>query len=148
MLHDADYEAWPEEHARRVVAWLRACGEDEIAHAISAHYTRWNVPHETLLDPALLASDELAGFVGACALVRPGGIAALEAKSVLEKLEDNGFAAEVERAEIQAGVDPLGVALEEHAAFVIAALKPHAAELRLQGRPAADGSTAAPSPHQ
>src|SRR5438552_903168 len=70
MLHDADYEAWPAEHPGRIVAWLRERGEPEIAHAISAHYTKWNVPYESALDKTLLACDELTGFIGACCHVR------------------------------------------------------------------------------
>ncbi|MFN0007286.1 MAG: metal-dependent phosphohydrolase [Planctomycetota bacterium] len=137
MLHDADYEAWPEEHPKRIVAWLREQGEQEIAHAVSAHYTKWNVPYESTLDKALLACDELTGFVGACCFVRPDGIASLEPKSVIKKLKDKGFAAKVERAEVTAGAEMLGVELSDHVAFVIGALVPHAAELGLQGRQAA-----------
>src|SRR5262249_1941565 len=62
MLHDADYEQWPQEHPKRIVAWLRERGEAALAHAISAHYTKWNVPYESALDKALLACDELTGF--------------------------------------------------------------------------------------
>jgi len=134
MLHDADYEAWPEEHPGRIVAWLRERGEERIAHAISAHYTKWGVPYETALDKALLACDELTGFVGACCHVREGGIATLETKSVTKKLKDKGFAAKVERGEVTAGAELLDVDLAEHIAFVIAALRPHAAELGLAGR--------------
>ena len=134
MLHDADYDRWPEEHPRRIVAWLNERGEPALAHAISAHYTGWGVPHETALDRALLACDELTGFVGACALVRPEGIATLEPKSVLKKLADKGFAAKVERHEIRRGAELLGVELSEHVRFVIEALRPHAAELQLRGR--------------
>jgi predicted hydrolase (HD superfamily) len=134
MLHDADYDRWPDEHPRRIVAWLRERGEAEVAHAVSAHYTGWGVPHESMLDKALLACDELTGFVGACALVRPEGLATLEAKSVLKKLRDKGFAAKVERAEVQRGVELLGVELGVHAQFVIEALRPHAGELGLGPR--------------
>ena len=134
MLHDADYEAWPDEHPRRIVAWLRERGEESVAHAVSAHYTRWNVPYETALDKALLACDELTGFVGACCLVRPDGIASLEAKSVLKKLKDKTFAAKVERSEVTAGAELLGVDLASHVQFVIEALRPHAAELGFLGR--------------
>jgi len=134
MLHDAVYEKWPEEHPHLIVAWLREQGEEAIAHAISAHYTQWGVPYETTLDKALLACDELTGFVGACALVRPEGIATLEPKSVKKKLKDRGFAAKVERDEVTSGVELLGVDLGVHIAFVIEALRPHAAELGLEGR--------------
>ena len=133
LLHDADYEAWPEEHPARIVAWLRERGEDELAHAISAHYTKWGVPYESQLDKALLACDELTGFVGACALVRPEGIATLTPKSVKKKLKSKGFAAGVERTEVTAGAELLGVDLGEHIQFVIDALKPHAEDFGLTG---------------
>ena len=134
MLHDADYEKWPQEHPHRIVAWLEARGEMEIAHAVSAHYTKWNVPYESPLDKALLACDELTGFIGACCLVRPEGISTLTAKSVKKKLKDKSFAAKVERDEVLAGVELLGVELGAHIEFIIDALRPHAAELGLTGR--------------
>ena len=138
MLHDADYEKWPEEHPHRIVGWLRdrSQGDDElgaIAHAISAHYTKWGVPYDSLLDKALLACDELTGFVGACCLVRPDGITTLKPKSVLKKLKDKRFAAGVERTEVHAGVELLGVDLREHIQLIIDALRPHGADLGLLG---------------
>jgi predicted hydrolase (HD superfamily) len=133
LLHDADYERWPEEHPQRVVAWLRELDEGPIAHAVSAHYTKWNVPYETALDRALLACDELTGFIVACCLVRPEGISTLTPKSVLKKLKDRGFAAKVERAEVTAGAELLGVELRDHVEFLIGALRPHAAELGIAG---------------
>lgn len=138
LLHDADYDRWPEEHPNRIVAWLRERGEEEIAHAVSAHYTRWGVPHESTLDKALLACDELTGFVGACCLVRPDGIASLGPKSVKKKLKDKKFAAKVDREEVRIGAELLGVDLGEHIAFVIEALRPHAEELGLEGRGSSD----------
>lgn len=134
MLHDADYEKWPEDHPARIVAWLREQGEERVAHAVSAHYTGWNVSYETALDRALLACDELAGFVGACCLVRPGGIHTLEPPSVLKKLKDKAFAAKVDRNEVHEGARILGADLAEHVRFVIEALRPHSAELGLDGR--------------
>ena len=133
LLHDADYDQWPEEHPGKIVAWLRERGEEEVAHAVSAHYTKWGVAYETTLDKALLACDVLTGFVGACCLVRPEGIETLTPKSVKKKLKDKSFAAKVERDEVKAGVELLGVELGEHIQFVIDALKPHAAELGLEG---------------
>ncbi|MEE9279718.1 MAG: HD domain-containing protein [Myxococcota bacterium] len=134
MLHDADYERWPDEHPRRIVAWLEESGEPAIAHAVSAHYTKWNVPYETPLDEALLACDELTGFIVACCLIRPDGIHTLTPKSVRKKLKDKSFAAKVERDEVTAGPELLGVDLADHIQFVIDALKPHATELGLNGR--------------
>jgi predicted hydrolase (HD superfamily) len=133
LLHDADYEQWPEDHPRRIVAWLREKGETELADAISTHYTKWG-PAETPLARALVACDELTGFVVACTMVRPDGIATLAAPSVVKRLKDKSFAAKVERAEIKAGTDLLGVEPAEHITFVIEALRPHAAELGLAGR--------------
>jgi predicted hydrolase (HD superfamily) len=134
MLHDADYEQWPEDHPRRTVDWLQERGENEMAHAISAHYTKWGVPYETDLDKALLACDELTGFIIAACLVRPEGVTTLTPKSVRKKLRDKAFAAKVERDEIHQGVDRLGVDLSEHIQFIIGALKTHAEELGIGPR--------------
>jgi predicted hydrolase (HD superfamily) len=133
LMHDADYEAWPEEHPKRIVAWLEERDEALVAHAVSAHYTQWGVSYDTLLDKALLACDELTGFVGACCLVRPEGITTLTPKSVKKKLKSKGFAAGVDRVEVAAGVEMLGVELGEHIQFIIDALKPFAEEFGLQG---------------
>lgn len=134
MLHDADYEKWPEEHPNKIVAWLRERGEEDLAYAISAHYTKWNVPYKSALDKALLACDELTGFIVACCLVRPEGVSTLKSKSVRKKLKDKAFAAKVERAEVHAGVELLGVELADHIDFIIESLKPHASELGIEGR--------------
>jgi predicted hydrolase (HD superfamily) len=134
MLHDADYEAWPEEHPNRIVEWLRARGHASIAHAISAHHTGWGVPYETTLDRALLACDELTGFIVAASLIRPEGVRTLTPKSVKKKLKDKRFAAKVDRGEVRAGAELLGVELGDHIQFVIEALRPHAEELGIAGR--------------
>lgn len=133
LLHDADYERWPEEHPRRIVAWLKDRGQEELAYAVSAHYTKWNVPPRSPLDRALLGCDELTGFVIACCLVRPDGISSLKPKSVKKKLKDKAFAAKVDREEIRSGVGSLGVELDDHIQFVIDALRPHAEELGIAG---------------
>ena len=134
LLHDADYEKWPEEHPKRITAWLLERGEEEIAHAVSSHYTKFGVPCETILDKALLACDELTGFIGACCFVRPDGIHSLKAKSVKKKLKDKSFAAKVDRHEIHYGVELLGTELTEHIEFLIDALQPYAEELGLEGK--------------
>ena len=129
LLHDADYEAFPDKHPQLIVEKLRQRGEEKIAHAISAHYTRWNVPYLTLLDKALLACDELTGFVVACCQVRPDGIATLEPRSVIKKLKDKGFAAKVERHEVYQGTELLGVELNDHISFIIEVLRHNREEL-------------------
>ncbi len=135
LLHDADYDRWPEEHPKRIVAWLRERGEEALAHAVSAHYTRWNVPYESLLDKALLASDEITGFIMACALVRPGRTDGLEPRSVKKKLKDKAFAAGVDRHEVAEGLRMLmqavGGSEEDHLARIIAVLHRHREELGL-----------------
>jgi predicted hydrolase (HD superfamily) len=129
LLHDADYEAYPEKHPGVIVERLRNMGEEKIAHAISAHYTKWNVPYTNNLDKALLATDELTGFIVACCQVRPDGIETLETKSVVKKLKDKGFAAKVERDEVYKGAELFGVDLNEHIAFIINVLRKNKSEL-------------------
>lgn len=123
LLHDADYEAYPEDHPNRIVDKLRELGEQEIAYAISAHYTKWGVPHKSLLDKVLLACDELTGFIVACAQVRPQGFEGMRAKSVTKKLKQKSFAAKVDREEIHMGVELLEVPINEHIDFIILALQ-------------------------
>ena len=134
LLHDADYDQWPEEHPKRIVDWLREQREEEIAYAVSTHNTHLGVPHKSAMDKALLAADELTGFIVACCLVRPEGIATLEAKSVKKKLKDKAFAAKVDRDEIRRGAEMLGVELDKHIQFTIEALKPYAMELGIGGK--------------
>jgi predicted hydrolase (HD superfamily) len=129
LLHDADYDKWPEDHPKRIVDWMREQGEEEIAYAVAFHQTAWHLPPKTAMDKALLACDELTGFVIACCLVRPEGIATLEPKSVKKKLKDKAFAAKVDRDIIRNSVELLAVDFDSHIQFVIDALKPHAEEL-------------------
>lgn len=129
LLHDADYEAFPDQHPNIIVEQLRQLGEEKIAHTISAHYTKWNVPYNNSLDKALLACDELTGFIVACCQVRPDGINSLETKSVIKKLKDKGFAAKVDREEVYKGAELLGVDLAEHITFIIEVLRKNKAEL-------------------
>ena len=129
LLHDADYEAYPEKHPGIIVEKLKSLGEEKIAHAISAHYTKWNVPCINQLDKALLACDELTGFIVACCQVRPDGITSLEPKSVIKKLKDKSFAAKVERDEVYKGAELLGVSLPDHIAFIIGVLLENKEEL-------------------
>lgn len=134
LLHDADYEKWPEDHPHRIVAWLRERGEEAVAYAILTHNTRLGFPPEHRLDKALLACDELTGLITACCLVRPEGVASLKPKSVKKKLKDKAFAAKIDRGEIRHGVELLGVEMDDHVRFVIDALRPHADELGIAGR--------------
>ncbi len=134
MLHDADYEKYAEEHPNRIVGILRDRGENKIANAIAAHYTKWNKPYNTRLDKALLACDELTGFIIACTHVRPNGINDLAPKSVVKKLKDKKFAAKVEREEVNKGMELLEVDRNEHIQFIIDVLKENKDELDIGGK--------------
>lgn len=129
LLHDADYERFPDRHPEVTVERLRALGEHELAQAVSAHYTKWGVPCSSRLDQALLAADELTGFVVACSLVHPDGIAGLTPAFVMKKLRQKGFAAKVDREEIRLGSAAFGVETADLVAFVIGVL--HARKLEL-----------------
>ena len=135
MLHDFDYEMHPRapHHPVKGAEILLARGVPEpIVHAILAHADYSGVPRVFRLDRALYACDELSGFVHACALVRPGRvIAGLEPSSVKKKLKDKAFARTVNRDDVYRGAAGLGVELDAHIAFVVAALVPVAADIGL-----------------
>jgi predicted hydrolase (HD superfamily) len=128
MLHDFDYEMFPtaEEHPFKGSNIL--CGRgypDRIIRAILGHATYTGVARDTQLARALFATDELCGFLVACALVRPSkSLDDLEVSSVKKKLKDKAFARTVNRDDIRQGVEELGVELDEHIRFCIEALKP------------------------
>ena len=137
LLHDFDYEMFPtaEEHPFKGANIM--CGRgypDHIIRAIMGHATYTGVPRDTPLARALFATDELCGFLVACALVRPTrSLDDLEVSSVKKKLKDKAFARSVNRDDIRQGVEELGVALDEHVRFVIDALRPVQREIGLGG---------------
>jgi len=137
MLHDFDYEMHPAapHHPMKGAEILRARGASpEVIHAILAHADYSGFPRVSQLDRALYACDELAGFITACALVRPErAIAGLEPGSVKKKLKDKGFARTVNRHDVYRGAEELGVDLDEHIAFVVGALTAVAPRLGLGG---------------
>ncbi len=121
LLHDLDWERYPDEHPRRGLAELENLGyPNVILQAIRAHAPeRTGVEPDALLDRVLFACDELAGLVYACCLVRPNGIDDLAPKSVTKKLKDKGFAAGVNRDDVARGVELLGLERSEHIQNVI-----------------------------
>lgn len=135
MLHDFDYEMHPRapQHPLKGAEILLARGVPErLVRAILAHADYAGMPRVALLERALYACDELSGFVHAVALVRPGRvITGLEPASVRKKLKDKGFARTVNRDDVYRGADELGVPLDEHIAFVVAALSDIAPDLGL-----------------
>ncbi len=135
LLHDFDYEQNPTEDTHLHVGGrvLRERGfPEEIVEAICSHADYMGIPRDTPLKKALYACDELVGFIGACVKVRPTKkLADLPVDSVLRKLKDKAFARSVDRGCVYGGAEAVGRPLEEHVAFVIAALVPIAGEIGL-----------------
>ena len=135
LLHDFDYDRHPtpEEHPFVGVAYLREHGwPEEMLHAILAHADYSGVLQETHLDRSLFACDELAGFLTACALVKPSKkIAEVEVAGVKKKMKDKAFARAVKREDITRGAELLGLAVEEHIGNCLAAMQTHAEQLGL-----------------
>lgn len=131
LLHDADYEMYPDQHPAVIVEKLKNMGEDEIAHAIAGHYTKWNVERHTLLDKCIVAADEMTGFIIAAALIRPTKIEGMNAKSVMKKFKTKTFAATVDREEVGRGAELIGWELQELINFIIPVLEAHKEELDL-----------------
>lgn len=140
LLHDFDYEIHPnaEEHPKKGAPILRERRvPEEIVHAVLCHafyLEDLGVVRENNMDRAIFAVDELAGFITAVALVRPGkSIAEVDVAAVKKKMKDKGFARAVRREDITDGAAALGVDLDEHIAFVIEALKSVAETLGIGG---------------
>ena len=134
LLHDMDYEKHPtpDEHPMVGVRELERRGyPEDVLEAIKGHADYLDVPRETLMAKTLYAVDELSGFVTACALVRPERLDGLRAKSVKKKMKQKSFAASVSREDIVRGAEELGVNLDEHIDFVVAALRENAGSLGL-----------------
>jgi putative nucleotidyltransferase with HDIG domain len=134
LIHDFDYEMYPNapDHPLKGSDILREKGyTEEVRRAILGHADYSGVPRDTRMAKALFACDELAGFITACALVRPGKLESLEAKSVLKRMKDKAFARSVSREDIRRGAEELNVPLDEHIAFCIAAMRGIAGQLGL-----------------
>jgi predicted hydrolase (HD superfamily) len=137
LLHDMDYERHPtaEEHPFVGVKHLREAGWPEgVLHAILAHADYSGVARDSHLDKTLFACDELAGFLTACALVKPSkSVLDVEAKGVLKKMKDKAFARAVKREDITCGAQLLGLSVEEHVGNCLRAMQARAGELGLKG---------------
>jgi len=142
LIHDFDYERYPnsehsptEGHPAEGVRVLRSRGyPEDILEAILGHATYSGVPRESLMAKTLFAVDELTGLITATALVRPTrNVNEVEAKSVRKKMKDKAFARGVSREDVITGAEELGVELDSHIAFVIAAMQSVAADIGLAG---------------
>lgn len=142
LVHDFDYERWPnnahsptEEHPAEGVRILRSRGfPEDILEAILGHANYSGVPRQSMMAKTLYAVDELTGLITATALVKPSrSVLEVEAKSVRKKMKDKAFARGVNRDDVINGAADLGVDLDEHIAFVIAAMQKVAGSLGLAG---------------
>ncbi|MEJ2077424.1 MAG: HDIG domain-containing protein [Acidobacteriota bacterium] len=136
LIHDFDYDRFPEEHPRKGVAILSELGyPEEIVHAVKSHADFTGTPRDRLMDRTLFAVDELCGFITAATLVRPDKrIAELSVRSVKKRMKDKAFARAVSREDLRSGAGALGIELDEHIGFVIAAMTRIAGELGLDGK--------------
>ncbi len=155
LLHDFDYERWPnsahhptEEHPYEGSKILRDAGyAEETIRAILSHADYSGVARESQLEHTLFACDELAGFITACALVRPSkSVLDLPMDSVKKRLKDKAFARGVNRDDVRKGAEELGIPLEEHITFCIDAMRSAADVLGLDGSASASGTAATAIP--
>ena len=136
MLHDYDYEKYPDEHLQHTQQPLREAGVDEAdIRAILSHGYGicTDVKPETNMEKCLFTVDELTGIIQAAARMRPHGITDLEVKSFMKKFKDKRFAAKCDRALILKGCEMLGMDVKEVAGIAIEGMKEHAEELGLAG---------------
>jgi predicted hydrolase (HD superfamily) len=133
LLHDFDYERFPDTHPTRGADELRARGyRDDVVEAILGHGDHTGVPRTSLLARTVYACDEMTGFVIAVAYVRPSrSLDEVDVRSVMKKMKDKGFARQVPRDQLEKGATELGVPFDEHVVNVVAGLKTIRAELGL-----------------
>jgi predicted hydrolase (HD superfamily) len=121
LLHDADWDQWPETHCKKIIEELERRNVDpEIIHAIASHgHLHFGVMPQTKMDKMLYAFDELSGLIHAYSLMRPNGYEAMDVKGVKKRLKEKSFAANVSREDINDACERAGSALDELIAFII-----------------------------
>jgi predicted hydrolase (HD superfamily) len=121
LLHDADWDQWPEQHCKKIIEELENRNVDpEILHAIASHGpNHFGVQPETKMDKMLYAFDELSGLIHAYSLMRPEGYNGMEVKGVKKRLKEKSFEANVSRDEINDACNRAGLPLEEVITFII-----------------------------
>ena len=122
LLHDADWDQWPETHCKKIIEELERRNVDpEIIHAIASHgHLHFGVIPQTKMDKMLYAFDELSGLIHAYSLMRPNGYEAMDIKGVKKRLKEKSFAANVSREDINDACERAGIGLDELIAFIIA----------------------------
>jgi predicted hydrolase (HD superfamily) len=121
LLHDADWDQWPETHCKKIIEELEQRNVDpEIIHAIASHgHLHFGVVPQTKMDKMLYAFDELSGLIHAYSLMRPNGYEGMDVKGVKKRLKEKSFAANVSREDINDACERAGIALDELIAFII-----------------------------
>lgn len=121
LLHDADWEKWPESHCRLIIEELESRGVDpEIIRAIASHGPKYfGVEPKSDMDKMLYAFDELSGLIHAYSLMRPEGYVGMNVKGVKKRLKDKSFAAQVSREDISDAAERAGISLDELIQFVV-----------------------------
>lgn len=126
ILHDIDFERWPEEHCKKAQQLLTELDVDPgVIHAVVCHGYGLcsDVKPELLMEKYLFAADELTGLIGAAALMRPTGFEGMEVKSVMKKFKDKKFAAGCSREVISQGAEMLGLTVQELVGEVLPAMQ-------------------------
>ena len=126
MLHDLDWEKFPDTHPNTAAPILKENGYDEeFINAILGHAypVMNNVPRDSKMSKYLFACDEITGFVQAYSLMRENGLHDVEAKSIIKKMKDKAFAKNVNRDDIRKGAEEIGISLEDHIDNIIKAMK-------------------------
>src|SRR5665648_411178 len=130
LIHDIDFQKWPDEHLKQAPAILKEAGYPEyIINAVLGHGDYTNVARDTDMAKCLYAVDQLASFIVAVALVRPTKLEGMNVKSVKKKIKDKEFARAVDRDELQKGADELGMDLGDLITLVIESLQKREDEL-------------------
>lgn len=121
LLHDADWDQWPETHCKKIIEELEQRNVDpEIIHAIASHgHLHFGVIPETKMDKMLYAFDELSGLIHAYSLMRPNGYEGMDVKGVKKRLKEKSFAANVSREDINDACERAGIPLDDLIAFII-----------------------------
>ena len=124
LIHDADWEKYPDKHPQVIVEWLKEQGAPEdLVNAVASHGFEFGVEPKTLMAKVLRAVDELTGLIVAVALVKGRNLDNVSVKSVLKKWKDNRFAGGVKRENIEKGAEEIGVPLEKHIKIVLEGMK-------------------------
>jgi putative nucleotidyltransferase with HDIG domain len=134
LLHDIDFEKYPEEHPNRAPEFLEAAGFDKsFIDSVLSHSSESNIPRDSKERQCLHAVDEMASFIIAVALMRPTKLEGLDAKSVKKKMKDKAFARAVNREELTASAEALGVEFADHVDTIVNGLIAHEAKVQKEG---------------